>query len=125
MAEDVTGRLTELWEAFKRLQESTPGLEVGAGRFALIPPAEVRLTGFRGRLEPTRGGKLATILVDTSAARIEVRAGPTASEDDVAPQWLSVDLSDGYRLDGQVMKHATVMARALLDRLELALQAAA
>ncbi len=122
MAEDLNTRLCELWEAFKRLQETTPGLDVGAGRFVLIPPAEVRLSGFRGRLGPTSAGRVATLLVDTHAARIEVRDEPPKTADESTSEWLKVDLATCYSFDGQAMKHATVMARALLDRLELALQ---
>src|SRR4051812_25867239 len=115
MPEELNRRFVELSDAFKRLAPATPGLEVGAGRFVLIPPGEVRLTGFRARLMTSDGGAFATLLVDSQMASLEAHPGGMASDSLFVTERLTIDLRSGYGLDGEVMKHASVMARALLD----------
>src|SRR5438105_11402257 len=113
MTEDSNRRFVELWEAFKRLVPSTSGLEVGVGRFVLVPPKQVRLTGFRARLQLTPGGGWASLLVDPSVASMEAYPGPGDAPPIPVRSRVVIDLEDGFVLEGSALKHPTVMARSL------------
>jgi hypothetical protein len=117
MEDNSNLRFAELWESFKQLHETTNGLEVSSGRFVLMPPATVRLSGFRARLARSADGPSVVLIADTAAVVTELhKAGEPASQ--ARKHLSSIDLSQGYVCDGESMKHASVLARALLDRME-------
>jgi hypothetical protein len=122
MADDANRRFCEIWDALKRLQDATQGLEIGTGRFVLVPPGEVRLLSFRARLYPAHGGPVALLTADTECVQIEARSAPDGSAPEIARGQLNLDLTDAFAVDDQVLKHPAVVAGLIFDRMEELLQ---
>src|SRR5687768_15362757 len=99
MEDEKNRRFAELWEAFKRLHGVTDGLEVGSGRFVLIPPGTVRLSGFRARLAKSPEGPSVVLIADSAAVITELHpASGTAPQ--ARKELTPLDLSDGFIFDG-------------------------
>src|SRR4051794_25671989 len=107
---DANRRFCEIWDACKRLQPATQGLEIGSGKFVLVPPGQVQLSGFRGRLQLTRGGPSVMLIADAQGVRLEARAPNEGFVPEVLTDRLELDLTDGFKVDGQPLKHQSVVA---------------